>query len=69
MSLKEKIALWYEGTYEPEPPGSPFYMGTYRRHWTSRIVHTCIDFYRKEWKWVLMFVVGVVGLVVALGKG
>lgn len=63
--LKVKITDWYQGTYVPEPPGSPFRMGSYQQHWTSRLLHVCIDFYLKEWKWLLVF---VVSLVVAIAK-
>ena len=68
MDLKQKIATWYQGTYVPEPPGSPFLMGSYQRHWSSRMLHMCIDFYLKEWKWLLPFVVAVVSAVVAIVK-
>jgi len=68
MWLKEKIAVWYQGVYVPEPPGSPLLMGHYRRHWSSRALHACVEFYLKEWKWLLPFLVAVVSVIVAIAK-
>jgi hypothetical protein len=32
------------------------------RHWTSSVVHSVIDFHKKEWKWALGFYVALIGL-------
>lgn len=72
MSLPERISRWYEGVYVPpdNPPDSPIFMvmGRYERHWTSRAVHTAVDFYLREWKWLLPFAVAVVGTFAAIAK-
>lgn len=68
VGLKQSITNWYQGKYVSEPPGSPFVMGYYQRHWSSRAVHTCISFYLKEWKWLLAFLVAVISAIVAIAK-
>lgn len=69
MKAKEAIKKWWEGTYVPEPPGSPFLMGSYERHWTSSALHSFVRFYLEHWKWLWPFMVGVVGLIIAITKG
>lgn len=72
MSLRKRIAKWYQGEYVPpdNPPDSPIVivMSHYKRHWTSRAAHASLDFYMREWKWLLPFVVAVVGAMVAIAK-
>jgi hypothetical protein len=64
------IKRWYQGEHysisEPYPrifPGD-----RYKRHWTSRFAHIFIEFYLKEWKWLLPFLVGLLGVVLAIIK-
>lgn len=72
MKLRDIIKRWYEGEYVPpnNPPDSTliFVMGHHKRHWSSRFVHTITEFYLKEWKWLLPFIVGLVGAAVAVVK-
>ena len=72
MQLHKNIKKWYEGEFVP-PDNSPnsrliFVMGHYQRHWSSRVAHVVVDFYLKEWRWLLPFVVGVAGVIVAIAK-
>jgi len=72
MGLRERIKRWYVGEYVP-PENDPssgvfFVMGHDERHWTSRLTHVAVDFYLKEWRWLLPFLVAVVGAVVGLAK-
>jgi len=62
------IREWYEGLYIKELPGSPFILGRYQRHWTSNVAHKILEFYSKEWKWLLPFIVGLISLFIALNK-
>jgi hypothetical protein len=68
----ELIRRWYEGVFvaPDNPPDSPviIVMGRYRRHWTSNAAHYAVDFYLREWKWLLPFLVALVGVVVAIAK-
>jgi hypothetical protein len=54
---------WWEGKYFPEPKGSPFVTGTYKRHWTSKVAHLLADFYLNHWKWLWGATITVIGLV------
>ena len=65
MKFKKLLNRWWEGTYIPEPPGSPLALGHCKRHWTSTCIHTLVNFYMKHWKWLLPF---LVGLTVAIFK-
>jgi hypothetical protein len=66
MSLREKFIDWYQGEYIPPDnsgnSGLVFLIGHYKRHWSSRLVHTLVEFYLKEWKWLLPFLVALVAL-------
>ena len=72
MSLRTKLRRWYDGEFVPpdNPPGSyvVFLTGHYKRHWSSRVAHTLVDFYFKEWKWIWGTLIAVVGLVIAIAK-
>jgi hypothetical protein len=65
---------WWQGEFIPLPPNDPnssfiiFSLGDYCRHWTSRFAHVVVDFYLKEWRWLLPFAVAVTGAVVAIKK-
>jgi hypothetical protein len=66
MKIKENLADWYKGKYIP-PDNSPnsvgtFLMSHYERHWTSRFLHGGIDFYLKEWKWLLGTVLALLAI-------
>jgi hypothetical protein len=69
---RERIKGWYEGEYEPpdNPPGGAivFAFGQYRRHWSSRLAHVVVDFYLKEWRWLLPFLVAVISVIAAVAK-
>lgn len=68
MSIRQRVLRWYEGTYIPEPPGSPFLMGFYERHWSSRFAHAVVEFYIKEWKWIIGITLTCVSLLFAFLK-
>jgi len=72
VNFREKIQRWYEGNYIPPDnrPDSPivFVLGRYKRHWTSQALHWAVDFYLREWKWLLPFVVAIIGTIVAIAK-
>ena len=70
VTLLEDFKRWYEGEYVP-PDNSPssgvvFLLGHYQRHWSSRLAHVLVAFYLKEWRWLLVFLVGVIALIVKL---
>lgn len=72
--MREAMKRWWAGEYVPPPPNDPnssiifLSPGEYKRHWSSRAAHTLVDFYLKEWKWLLPFLVGLVAAIVALRK-
>jgi hypothetical protein len=57
------VKRWLEGEFVPEPEGSPFGMGTYKRHWTSKVVHLLTGFYLNHWKWLWGATITAVGLI------
>jgi hypothetical protein len=65
------IKRWWEGKLEPLDSSNGSIMRIipqYRRHWTSRAAHVILAFYLKEWRWLLPFIVAVVGAFVAIKK-
>lgn len=68
IKMKKVILHWYEGEYIPEPPNSLCLTGRFKRHWTSSFTHTIFDFYIKEWKWLLLFIVAVISAFIAIIK-
>lgn len=63
--MKQAIKKWYEGKHVPfknDPNSSVFVVsaGFYERHWTARFARWAVDFYLREWKWVL----GTAGAIV-----
>ena len=63
VSLRAKLRRWYEGELEPTGNDHVVIMH-FERHWSSRIAHTLVDFYLKEWKWIWGTLI-VVGLAIA----
>jgi hypothetical protein len=57
--MKELLRTWWEGTYVPAPENDPHSavfivsLGTYERHWTSKVAHWLLAFWLKEWKWTI----------------
>ena len=72
VALRQAIRDWYNGEFivPDNPPDSPIFrvMGHYKRHWSSRFVHAVAGFYRKEWKWILPFLVALCGVIIAAAK-
>ena len=70
--MRRKVIDWYRGKFIPhenDPDnGIVFFGGFYKRHWTSRAVHVLVEFYLREWKWVLGFVFGAPAAVATLMK-
>jgi hypothetical protein len=70
--LWHAIQHWYQGEYIPpnNSPNSPVFvvMGRYRRHWSSNFIHIMVEFYYKEWKWLLPFLVALCGVMVAIAR-
>ncbi|MFA6312507.1 MAG: hypothetical protein WC681_13580 [Sterolibacterium sp.] len=68
--LRERIKRWWQGELEQLPSGYPILriVPQYRRHWTSRAAHAVLAFYLKEWRWLLPFLVAVVGALVAIKR-
>lgn len=72
--LSKRVRQWWDGEYVPPPPNDPnspivfLSLGHYRRHWTSRTAHAVVDFYLREWRWLLPFLVGVAAALIAIKK-
>ena len=67
--VKQTILRWYEGPPIPQDPDFICVLGRYRRHWSSRLAHAVVEFYLKEWKWLLPFLVLLFGTMVAAVLG
>lgn len=70
--MKQAIKKWYEGEYVPfknDPNSGVVFInaGHFERHWTARFIRWAIDFYMREWKWVLGALAAIFSLVF-LGK-
>ena len=65
----DRVRKWYVGTYVPfknEPSsGVYFFGGDFRRHWTARLVRVGVEFYLREWKWVIGTALAIVGISLA----
>jgi hypothetical protein len=70
MKMIEWVRDWYRGEYVP--PDNPresmvvLLIEQYRRHWTSRALHRFVEFYSREWRWLLPFIVAVIGAIIAI---
>ncbi len=60
------IKRWYQGEYYSLSNQGIFPGNRYKRHWSSRLAHTLIEFYLKEWKWLLPFIVSLIAILIAL---
>ncbi len=71
-SLKERIQQWYEGEhipYENDPDSLMVVIGGWHdRHWTARALRVLVEFYKREWKWLIPVVLTIIGLIIALIK-
>lgn len=58
--IKTAISKWWQGTYVPEPPGSPFLYGQYQKHWTAKLIYNALETYKKNQatKWLLGIFLG-----------
>jgi hypothetical protein len=57
--ILKMIKRWYQG----KPIESDFLIGFYKRHWSAQVVHVLVEFYLKEWKWLLPFLVALAALL------
>ena len=63
------IRRWYEGELLPPDDSVPFRcLLRYNQHLSSRIARIFVEFYLKEWKWLLPFLVGLIGAIAAIAK-
>jgi hypothetical protein len=62
------IKQWYQGEeYNISTPTLPIFPGIrYKRHWSSRFAHILVEFYLKEWKWLLPFLLGLITIFLGL---
>ena len=70
--MLEKIHRWYQGEYRApnNEPGSSlvFVMGHYERHWTARLTTWLIEFWLRDWKWIIGTLIALSGLFVAFKR-
>lgn len=57
--LKERLTRWYQGEFVPfqnEPHSRVLLIGgTYRRHWTARVLRSAIEFLKRKEVIVALF--------------
>lgn len=62
-----KIKAWYEGKftpYESDPNSRIFILGwDYERHWTAKTARVLVEFYLREWKWIIGTAIATVAVV------
>jgi len=67
-----RIGKWYEGeykVYDNDPRSSVvIFAGWQERHWTSNAAHVLVEFYFREWKWIIGTGIALAGLVFAYIK-
>lgn len=55
--MRKALRNWWEGEFIPHrnEPNSGFFIlgGITKRHWTATALRWAVDFYGREWKWVL----------------
>ena len=66
----KKIQKWYDGEYrmfENDTNSSVVILaGWYERHWTARICRIIVEFYLREWKWIIGTSIAVVAVAYKL---
>ena len=71
-SLWRKIKTWYRGkeiNLNDDNSSILILPGIrYQKHWTSKLVHAGINFYKDNWKWVWWLVIAIIGIILALVK-
>jgi hypothetical protein len=70
--MKEQIRKWYEGEFvahENDPSSAlVFTSGNYKRQWTAKLARIVVEFWLRDWKWVIGTVFAVVGVLLAYAK-
>lgn len=70
--MRKLLKAWWRGEFIPyqnDPTsGVIFIGGIRRRHWTSKVARSLFSFYLREWKWIWPFLVGAIGLGIAIAK-
>ena len=65
VRMKVRLLKWWEGeAYDfnkgHDGSGIVFLPGIlYRRHWSSKLAHTVVDFHTREWKWAIPVYVAI----------
>jgi len=68
-----RILRWYHGT--PQAPyigrtrtAAFFALQDNKRHWSSRLIHTIVTFYLREWRWIWTTIIALCALFIAFKK-
>lgn len=65
MNLRQKIKSWWDG--EIKSYDTPGVVGFYtERHWTSNNAHAILDFYLRNWQWIIGTIIAIILGVMAL---
>jgi hypothetical protein len=73
-NIINRIKEWYRGKYIPPPendPDSPIVIissGYYKQPFLAEVLKQIGRFWINHWQWILVFLVGVAGLIVAIIK-
>lgn len=65
-NLKTAVYKWWNGTYNPPPPGSDYVHFHNDHHWTAEIAHTLVNFHKKYWQWLWTTFLGCATLSVSI---
>jgi hypothetical protein len=72
MNLRDFIHDWYEGEFVPfqnEPTSPIYFVGRWeRRSLTARLCRVLVEFYQREWKWIIGTGIAIAGIVIALHR-
>ena len=65
-----RLKRWYNGEWKPFDDGSrPVVVGgQVEHHWTARVAHVLVAFWRRHWQWIIGTCITLVGLGIAWFK-
>jgi len=70
MNIKHKINNWYQGQFTSDTKRNEYggieIFDILTHHWTARYLHIIVNFYLNHWKWLLPFILLLIGTIIAI---